>query len=80
MARLIHLYNIHFTYLAYGQSTSEMKDTERGPVITDQPRSLAVFGDPQTVFIECKGQANPIPHYKWTRDGGQVVTSTLNNR
>ena len=71
---------IHLILLAYGQKTNQLKDMERGPIITDQPRSLAVFGDPPTVFIECKGQANPTPQYTWKRGSGELVTSTISNR
>lgn len=66
--------------VAYGEDTSDIQRVEKGPVMDQQPRSVVVFGDPPTVYIECKATANPIPSYTWRRDEDTAVTSLLNNR
>ncbi|KAL4221262.1 ATP-dependent RNA helicase ddx25 [Mactra antiquata] len=64
----------------YGQGNTNIKNIERGPVITEQPESVVVFENPPSALIECKAIGNPIPHFEWRRDGNTDVTSQLNNR
>ncbi|XP_045162637.2 contactin-like [Mercenaria mercenaria] len=65
---------------SYGQGNINEKYIERGPVMTEQPVNVAVFGAPPSAFIECKAKGNPNPIYSWTRDQNEAVNSKLNNR
>ncbi|KAL4221759.1 Contactin-3 [Mactra antiquata] len=64
----------------YGQRSVNEREIERGPVMLEQPRPLAIFGGPPDAYIECKAQANPHPLYSWHRSGNITVTSVLDNR
>ena len=66
--------------VAYGQGNVDEKYIKRGPIMVDQPINVAIFGAPPSAFIECKAKGNPNPIYSWTRDGGEAVTSKVDNR
>ncbi|XP_046576774.1 contactin-like [Haliotis rubra] len=68
----------------YGQETTDLNKISRGPVFTNEPKSIVLAGREILTFIDCTADAIPAPTYRWIRNVGTAkemeVTETTDTR
>ncbi|XP_048236544.1 contactin-5-like [Haliotis rufescens] len=68
----------------YGQETTDLNLILRGPVFTNEPKSVVLTGRETLTYIDCRADGIPAPTYRWLRNVGTLketeVTETTDPR